>query len=158
MWFHVSFMFIKDVGPNIGHNELWCLAGLNLGTTLSADVLMGLYYITAILLMRFYPKLWWFLILFYLFDVVAVLTDVFRANRLIGFMLRELSWLFLWPPEWHSLNASDYAWLVSPVERAYMHLQEICSLLQCLLSYTKAGNGERLSKRKLRILLGVGLI
>ena len=39
-----------------------------------------------------------------------------------------------------------------------MHFHEICSLLQCLLSYTKAGNNERLSKRKLGILLGVGLI
>ena len=39
-----------------------------------------------------------------------------------------------------------------------MHLHEICSLLQCLLSYMKAGNSERLSKRKPGILLGVGLI
>ena len=39
-----------------------------------------------------------------------------------------------------------------------MHLHEICSLLQCLLNYMKAGNSERLSKRKLGILLGVVLI
>ena len=39
-----------------------------------------------------------------------------------------------------------------------MHLPEICSLLQCLLSYMKSGNSERLSKRKLGILLEVELI